>query len=152
MLSPDIASPRRVAVGRVCNASTLFWSVSRTRSINHSQVFSTVGSKLSKPQVRRQPFHVWSSLPEVVRWIYPYLNHADQHSDNRSFDVGVTIRVQPCRAFLSLVLSGQDVQCGSVMPARETRVLVAQFGQVQVQRVRGWRWGSGCGRTRDSRV
>jgi len=141
MLSSDIASPRRAAVGsltdaRVCNASALFWSVSRARSINHLQVFSAVGSKLSKPRVRRQPFHVWSSLPEVVRWIQLYLNHADQHFDNRSFDVGVRIRVQPCRAFFSLVLSGQR---GLVMPEREARVLVAQLGQVQARRVRGCR-------------
>jgi len=126
---------------RVCNASTLFWSVSRARSISRSQVFSAAGSKLSKPQVRHQSSYVGSSLPKFVRWIHPYLNHADQHSDNRPFDVGVRIRVRPCRTFLSLVLSCQDVQRRLVIPEREMRILIAQLGQVQVRRVRGCRWG-----------
>ena len=37
---------------RVCSASTLFWSVSRARSINRSQVFSAAGSKLPKPRIK----------------------------------------------------------------------------------------------------
>jgi len=42
---------------RVCRASTLFWSVSRARPINRSQVCSAIGSKLPEPHVKCQSLY-----------------------------------------------------------------------------------------------
>jgi len=111
------------------------------RLINRSQVSSAVGSKLQKPVNHfLRDFSFPSYSPEVVRRVHPYLHHAYQHPDNRSLHVRIRIRVRARCALLSLVLSGQDVQRGLIMPKREMRILIAQLGQMQVWGMRKRRW------------